>query len=214
MSGAREEILAAIRAGRARRTAFDGRVSGGVVGQLPERAGEELRRRFVERARAAAATVAEADTAAAVPEAVARYLAEQGLPLQAVLGDALPAIPWQACARLQCNARPLRVDGDVLVTGCFAAIADAGAVVLAAGPGQASEAPILAATHVVIVEAGQVVSSLDVLWARLRAAYGAGQWPRSVTLILGPSRTADLGVPSRLGAHGPLRVHVIVVGEP
>jgi L-lactate utilization protein LutC len=29
--------------------------------------------------------------------------------------------------------------------------------------------------------------------------------------IVGPSRTADLGVPSKLGAHGPGRVHIIIV---
>ena len=77
--------------------------------------------------------------------------------------------------------------------------------------GPDGESAFLAATHVVVVEPARLVDSLESLWALLRAA---AIKPRMLNIIRGPSRTADLGVPSRLGAHGPLRVHVVLVGDP
>ena len=42
--------------------------------------------------------------------------------------------------------------------------------------------------------------------------YGKGQMPRTVNWITGPSRSADIEQTLLLGAHGPQRLHVIVVG--
>jgi L-lactate dehydrogenase complex protein LldG len=57
----------------------------------------------------------------------------------------------------------------------------------------------------------QLLDSLAGLWTALRGR--AAPLPRMLNLILGPSRTADLGVPSRLGAHGPLRVHIVLIAD-
>jgi L-lactate dehydrogenase complex protein LldG len=47
----------------------------------------------------------------------------------------------------------------------------------------------------------------------LRERYGAGILPRTVNMITGPSRSADIEQTLILGAHGPRRLHVIIVGE-
>ena len=47
---------------------------------------------------------------------------------------------------------------------------------------------------------------------RLRAIYGEGNLPRSVNLISGPSRTADIEQTIVRGAHGPKRLHVVILG--
>ncbi len=73
------------------------------------------------------------------------------------------------------------------------------------------EANFLGATHIVVLESGTVVESFEDLWSKLRADY-PDTLPRAMNFIVGPSRTADLGVPSKLGAHGPARVHIVVVG--
>ena len=54
-------------------------------------------------------------------------------------------------------------------------------------------------------------------WRRPGACYAAGlpagQLPRTVNFITGPSRSADIGQKLQLGAHGPRRLHIILVGE-
>jgi L-lactate utilization protein LutC len=47
------------------------------------------------------------------------------------------------------------------------------------------------------------------VWSRLRAAGKA--MPRTVNMITGPSRTADIEQTIQLGAHGPRNLHVILV---
>ena len=39
------------------------------------------------------------------------------------------------------------------------------------------------------------------------------EWPRTVNLITGPSRTGDIEQRIQLGAHGPRRLHIILVDE-
>ena len=39
-----------------------------------------------------------------------------------------------------------------------------------------------------------------------------GEAPRAVNFVSGPSRTADIEQTVTLGAHGPYRVHLILVG--
>ena len=52
-------------------------------------------------------------------------------------------------------------------------------------------------------------------WARLRSEGGAdgdGKFmPRTVNLVTGPSRTADIEQTIALGAHGPRRLHIVIV---
>jgi L-lactate dehydrogenase complex protein LldG len=215
MSAAREAVLAAIREG----------LTGGVprreseatvpVADRTQAAGlEENVRRFSACAAAAAATLARVPALADVPAAVADYLQAQGLPPRAVVAASAPAAPWSDCSRLSCGDGPLRDDGDTLVTGCLAAVAEVGAVALASGIRDAPEAAFLAATHVVLVHASQVLESLESLWETVQRQHAGNGLPRMLNLVRGPSRTADLGVPVHLGAHGPLRLHVIIIGEP
>ncbi len=58
---------------------------------------------------------------------------------------------------------------------------------------------------------GQIVRHLEDLWAQLRARLDG--MPRAVSLITGPSKTADVEQTMQYGAHGPRRLHVILVEE-
>jgi L-lactate dehydrogenase complex protein LldG len=71
--------------------------------------------------------------------------------------------------------------------------------------------------RVIVVDAADgadVASDFETAMARLRQRYGAGIMPRTVNMITGPSRSADIEQTLLLGAHGPRKLHVIVVGNP
>ena len=64
----------------------------------------------------------------------------------------------------------------------------------------------------VLISAADIVGSYEEAWNRLRSIYGSGALPRSVNLIGGPSRTADIEQTIVRGAHGPRRLHVLILG--
>ena len=210
---AREQILAAIR-GAKPAPATDSTSTPRPTLQLtsPPDDPDTSIERFMSLAREEAATAERVAEVADVPRAVLRYLRSERLSLRLIIaGNArISGIVWESTADLDCAAEPVADDGDTVVTGCYAGVAEAGAVVTLSSSDHPSEFNFLAATHIVIVPASVVVDSFEQLWPRLRADYPEN-WPRMMNFIVGPSRTADLGVPSRLGAHGPSRVHIIVV---
>ena len=67
-------------------------------------------------------------------------------------------------------------------------------------------------THVVVLAAGDVVGDFEAAFAKLRARYGKGVLPRTVNMITGPSRSGDIQQTLILGAHGPRRLHIVLVG--
>jgi len=211
---AREEILSRIRAAsssaRSGRTERQGG-SAGVTAWGDSRAVD----RFIELARDQAATVVELESVHAVPAAVGKYLAEQDLPQEVVCGADIQAhgLPWDSAAPLRIIAGPLSDDGRSMVTGCYAAIAELGALVVVSGPDHPAETNVLPANHIVLLPRERVLGDFDGLWRVLREDFLDSTLPRAVTLIAGPSRTADLGVPAKLGAHGPGRVHVLLIGR-
>ena len=66
--------------------------------------------------------------------------------------------------------------------------------------------------HIAVIEPGQVLPSLDELFAIERAAHLDGTLASSVNLISGPSRTGDIEATIVTGIHGPVEAHLIMVG--
>jgi L-lactate dehydrogenase complex protein LldG len=176
-------------------------------GPGPRRDGDPITR-FRERARGLATTLDDVADLTAVPAAVAAYLREHSLPLNAVMWPEFSALDWRA-AGVTVEARPACGDDKVGITGCFCAIAETGTLMTLTGAGTPSNVSLLTETHVAVVPCDRVVSSMEDGWALLRAEHG--EMPRTVHFISGPSRTADIEQTVTLGAHGPYRVHVILV---
>ena len=51
------------------------------------------------------------------------------------------------------------------------------------------------------------------MWQRVRDTFAIDALPRAINMITGPSRSADIAQILILGAHGPRRLHVLVVAE-
>jgi L-lactate dehydrogenase complex protein LldG len=63
------------------------------------------------------------------------------------------------------------------------------------------------------VNAKDVAGDYESVWTQLRARYGKGSMPRTVNLVTGPSRSGDIEQTMLLGAHGPRRLHIVVVKD-
>jgi len=59
----------------------------------------------------------------------------------------------------------------------------------------------------------QVVATYEDGWDRLRTIETTGGLPRAVNFVTGPSRTADIEQHIELGAHGPGRLHIVLVED-
>ncbi len=166
--------------------------------------------RLVEKSLAQSSTVETVASLAEAPAAIARYLAGLGLPARAVIWPALKDLDW-AGAGLTVEARGA-VDADLVgVTGCFCAIAETGTLMLCGGPDTPATVSLLPETHIAIVPAGRIVAGMEEAFELARAELG--RLPRAVNFISGPSRTGDIEQTIVLGAHGPYRVHLILLPE-
>ena len=168
---------------------------------------------FVAMAQEVQTTVARVAGEVDVPAEVARYLAAENLPAELVMAPdmALDAIPWEARPLLRLRRGRAEAGDAVSLTPCLAAIAETGTLLLASGAETPTTLNFLPDTHIVVVHAGQVVASYEDGWDLVRARAG---WPRTLNLITGPSRTGDIEQRIQLGAHGPRRLHVILIDAP
>lgn len=170
--------------------------------------GEDLVTRFKQQALRMSDTVDEVASFSDAPAAVARYLDEIGVAKTAIAWKTLSDMAW-GDAGLQVEFRAPRNEDLVGITGAFCAVAETGSLMLLSGPHTYSSASLLPETHIAILAASRIVGAMEDAFALARAEHG--ELPRAINFISGPSRTGDIEQTIVLGAHGPYRVHVILV---
>ena len=184
----------------------------GVIPARGQVSGEALVEVFRAQAEAALATVRVVDSVAEVPRAVAEFLRDHNLPATLRMGDdpRLKAMPWGETALEMSQGRS---DGGDLnaVSHALAGVAESGTAVMVSGPENPSTLNFLPDNHIVVVAAKDIAGDYERVFAKLRATYGKGQMPRTVNFITGPSRSGDIEQTLLLGAHGPRRLHLVVV---
>jgi L-lactate dehydrogenase complex protein LldG len=88
---------------------------------------------------------------------------------------------------------------------------------LASGPSGPTTLNFLPETHMVVLKARDIAGCYEDAWDRLRAVQGTAEdgalLPRTVNMITGPSRTADIEQTIQLGAHGPRRLCILLVDD-
>lgn len=214
----REDILGRVRAGLQRnagnaaagREVMAAALSRGSRGPRPafDTAPQALLERFRVKSELQSSTVDVVTADADVPGAIARYLTAMNLPHAAVVQPALAALGW-AAAGLAVEARGAR-DADLVgITGCFCAVAETGTLMMCSSPDTPAAVSLLPETHIAVVQATRIVAAMEDAWDLARAELGS--LPRAVNFISGPSRTGDIEQTIVLGAHGPYRVHLVIV---
>jgi L-lactate dehydrogenase complex protein LldG len=168
----------------------------------------ELLPRFRERCIAMMSSVADVATLAEVPRAVANYLTGNKLPLSGVCWPEFANLDW-AGAGLQIAARAANGNDKVGITGTYCALAENGTLMLLSGQDTHAATSLLPDNHIAIVPASRIVRAMEDGWDLLRSEHG--RLPRQVNFVSGPSRTADIEMTLVMGAHGPFRVHVVIV---
>ena len=170
----------------------------------------DLAARFRAKAEYLSSTVAGIASLAEAPAAVAAYLAANHLAAEAVATADVGGLDWVGCG-LKVEARSA-VDADKTgISGCFSAIAETGTLMLLSGPQTPATVSLLPETHIALVDISRIVPTMEDAFALLRAEHGS--LPRAVNFISGPSRTGDIEQTIVLGAHGPCRVHLILIGS-
>jgi L-lactate dehydrogenase complex protein LldG len=218
----REAVMSAIRrslgvTGRElpRRAAVDERIERAPKGVIPARGHGDAAQRlhvFKDMVLYSQATLAEVGSRAEVPQAVAAFLRDHNLPSRLRSGDD-PRLASLAWGNTTIELSTGRSDGSdpSAVSHALAGVAETGTLVLASGADNPTTLNFLPDNHIVVVDARDVVPDYETMWARVRRTFGKGTMPRTLNWITGPSRSADIEQTLLLGAHGPRRLHVIVV---
>ena len=207
----REDILNRIRAGRSTAKPHPGSGPSPKRGQV---AGAERKALFVRMAQQALASIDEARSRAEVPGLVKNYLSQHNLPAEARLAPdpRITGLDWASQPLLSTSVGGTDGSHPISVTGAFAGVAETGTLALTSGAPSPTLLNFLPETHIVVVDAKDLAGSYEELWTKLKAQYGETM-PRTLNLVTGPSRSGDIEQTILMGAHGPKRLHVIVVDE-
>lgn len=215
-TGARARILARVRAaaaggadpGRAARVAA--RIAAAPPAPVPALGATEGAQRlklFMAKAEAAAATVGRVSSLSELPKALAHELRKRNLPAVARIGaePMFQGLDWGA---IEISHGVGRVEEPVTLSRAAFGLAETGTLALASGHDNPVTLTFLGETHFVALRAADICGGFEDLWARWRAS---GLDPRTLNLVTGPSRSADIGQVLQLGAHGPIALHVFLL---
>jgi L-lactate dehydrogenase complex protein LldG len=163
---------------------------------------------YVEREFGTAARLASLDEA---PEAIASYLAGQNL------APALVASPHPDLEKIPFASKPLlsvrfgvaTPSDPVSLQHAFAGIAETGTLMLPSGPTRPTSNNLLPDNAIVVLPAARILGCFEDAFDLLRVEQKS--MPRNVMLVTGPSRSADIEQTLELGAHGPRRLHVLII---
>lgn len=156
---------------------------------------------------------------AAIPKAVADYLAAQNLPARFAMAPhpELKRIKWADHPMLEIETRKGRPDDLVSLQHGFAGVAETGTLMLPSDPQRPTTLNLLPDTEMVVLRASRIVGAYEEAWDLLRAErtdkLTGGFMPRNIMWVTGPSRSADIEQTLELGAHGPRALHILLVDD-
>ena len=108
--------------------------------------------------------------------------------------------------------RAAMASADLGITGVNYAIAETGTCVIVPTAGASRLVSLLPPVVIALVERGQVLPSLDELFTLRRRDFVNGDLGSYMSLVTGPSRTADIEYKLVTGVHGPGEVHMVLIG--
>jgi L-lactate dehydrogenase complex protein LldG len=199
-----------------RRAAVKARLERPPVGILPKGPTTRIKKinRFIEKVEASQASILQV-TKRGLAKAISEWLRDHNLPAEIRMGsdERLDVIRKEGATSLTIADGPS--DGEDLtgVSHGECGFVETGTIAMLSGKDNPTTINFLPENHIIILNQSDILSHYEEIWPRLREKYGAGSMPRALNLITGPSRSADIEQTLLLGAHGPVRLHVLLVRD-
>jgi L-lactate utilization protein LutC len=213
---ARDRILGSIRAGVTgtgdRAKAAAARISRPETGPAPQQSlSQEPARltRFMARAEAVDATISRVSSIADLPRALARELRGRNLPA-AIRTGSDPMFEGLDWGTVEASQGVGRIKEPATLSHAPYALAETGTLVLASGPDNPVTLTYLGETHFVVLREADICGGFEDFWTAWR---GSDRDPRTINMVTGPSRSADIGQILQLGAHGPVALHIFLLED-
>ena len=99
---------------------------------------------------------------------------------------------------------------EVAITGCEYLVANLGSVIVTSALAGSRKIFVYPPVHIVVAYSSQLVETLEEGYEKTIFKYG-DNLPSLISIITGPSRTADIEKTLVLGAHGPKKLHIFIV---
>jgi len=163
------------------------------------------------------ASVVRISALSAAPAAVTGFLGDHNLPSQVRVAPSLKDIAWATQPMLKAEQGLPQADDPTSITMAFGGVAETGTLVFLSGPDNPTTLNYVTPNHIAVVAAQDIAGDYETVWGRIRAENKAPEgkfMPRTVSWVTGPSRSADIEQTLLLGAHGPQRLHIVIVDEP
>ena len=107
-------------------------------------------------------------------------------------------IDWHLVGQTAGSLREFCISADVGISSGEAGLAETGSVVISSGPGKSRLATLLPPVHIALLPTSKLTSDLFT-WTAVRQTAP----PSNITLVSGPSKTADIEQTMAIGVHGP-----------
>ena len=124
------------------------------------------------------------------------------------LAAIFPDIEWHLVQQTPGSLREFCVSADVGISSGDAGLAETGSVIISSGPGKSRLATLLPPVHVAMLPTSKLTRDLFTWTAARQSAP-----PSNITLVSGPSKTADIEQTMAIGVHGPKRFIVILYAD-
>jgi L-lactate dehydrogenase complex protein LldG len=186
-------------------------------GTIPARAHgdrEKLLRVFTDMMKAQGAEVVRAASPEETVQAIADDLRAHNLPavLRTGADPLLAALPWNAVPSIELRHGKADAGDQAGLSRAVVAAAETGTLFLVSGGDNPTTLAFLPEQNTILIRAEDIVGAYEDAFDVLRRLYGEGALPRTVNMISGPSRTADIEQTIVRGAHGPKRLLVVILG--
>ena len=139
---------------------------------------------------------------------VNRYVVEKQIKSTITVPEnsSLNKLDWED-VKVDSQLAPLAI--TVSVTRAWMGIEETGTLVLRSSLESPTSLNFLPDHHLVVINANDIVKTMEDVFTELRK--NINEIPRTINLITGPSRTADIEQEIQIGAHGPRCLHVVIV---